>query len=133
MMIVRSKMIPALCGMLLLAAGATAALRAANAPTARAYVIGEVQISDQEGYRAYAAATTPILQKFGGRYLARAGQTVSLEGAPPAGRVVVIEFPSLAAAKAFHESAEYKAIADIRHRTSSGRAFIVEGTPPPTP
>lgn len=103
------------------------ALHAANAPPARAYVIGEVQISDQETYQTYAARTTPVLEKFGGRYLARAGQTVVLEGAPPAGRVVVIEFPNLAAARAFHESAEYKAIAEIRHRSSTGRAFIVEG------
>jgi uncharacterized protein (DUF1330 family) len=106
------------------------ALHAANAPAPKGYVIGEVQITDQATYQTYAARTTPILEKFGGRYLARAGQTVSLEGAPPAGRVVVIEFPTFAAAKAFHDSPEYKAIAEIRHKSSTGRAFIIEGMAP---
>lgn len=107
--------------------GGTLALQAATAPAPKGYVVGEVQISDTTTYQTYAARTTPILEKFGGRYLVRAGQTVSLEGAPPAGRVVIIEFPSLVAARAFQDSPEYKAIADIRHRSSTGRAFIVEG------
>jgi uncharacterized protein (DUF1330 family) len=113
-------------GMLVAVAGALA-LHAANAPSPKGYVIGEIQITDQQTYQTYAARTTPILEKFGGRYVVRGGQTVSLEGAPPAGRVVVIEFPSLAAARAFHDSPEYKAIAEIRHKSSTGRAFIVEG------
>lgn len=110
--------------------GGAVALHAANAPTPKGYIIGEMQITDAALYQTYAAQTTPILQRFGGHYLARAGKTISLEGAPPSGRVVVIEFPSLAAAQAFQESAEYKAIADIRHKSSTGRAFIVEGFAP---
>lgn len=113
-----------------LAIAGVAALHAAATPPPKAYVIGEVQVTDATTYQTYAAQTAPIMQKYGGRYLARGGQTVSLEGAAPAGRVVIIEFPSLAAAQAFQDSPEYKAIAEIRHKSSTGRAFIVEGMAP---
>lgn len=94
----------------------------------KAYVIGEVNVTDADTYKTYAAKTSPIVAKFGGIYIARGGQTVPVEGAGPAGRVVVIEFPSLAAAKAFEASAEYLKVAPIRQRSSTGRFFIVEGT-----
>jgi uncharacterized protein (DUF1330 family) len=113
-----------------LAAIAGAALHAANAPTPKGYVIGEVQVTDPETYQTYAGQTKPILEKFGGRYLARGGQTIPLEGAAPAGRVVILEFPSVAAAKAFQDSPEYQAMAEIRRKSSTGRAFIVEGLNP---
>jgi uncharacterized protein (DUF1330 family) len=113
-----------------LAVAGVAALHAASAPAPKGYVVGELQITDAATYQTYAAQTAPIMEKYGGRYLARGGQTVSLEGAAPAGRVVIIEFPTLAAAKAFHDSPEYKAIAEIRHKSSTGRAFIVEGMSP---
>ena len=102
----------------------------AASKTPKAYVIGEVNVTDPETYKTYAAKTSPIVAKFGGIYIARGGQSVPVEGAGPAGRVVVIEFPSLAAAKAFEASAEYLKVAPIRQRSSTGRFFIVEGTAP---
>ena len=104
--------------------------RGADAKAPKAYVIGEVNVTDAETYKTYAAKTSPIVAKFGGIYIARGGQTVPVEGAGPAGRIVVIEFPSLAAAKAFESSAEYLRVAPIRQRSSTGRFFIVEGTAP---
>ena len=103
--------------------------RAAGAPP-KAYVIGEVNVTDPDTYKTYAAKTSPIVAKFGGIYIARGGQTVPVEGTAPAGRIVVIEFPNLAAAKAFEGSAEYLKVAPIRQRSSTGRFFIVEGTAP---
>lgn len=111
-------------------AAATGAGAADTLKTPKAYVIGEVNVSDAETYKTYAAKTSPIVAKFGGIYIARGGQTVPVEGAGPAGRIVVIEFPSLAAAKAFESSAEYLKVAPIRQRSSTGRFFIVEGTAP---
>lgn len=102
----------------------------AASKTPKAYVIGEVNVTDPETYKTYAAKTSPIVAKFGGIYIARGGQSVPVEGAGPAGRVVVIEFPSLAAAKAFEASAEYLKVAPIRQRSSTGRFFIVEGMAP---
>ena len=110
---------------------ATTSTQAADMPkSAKAYVIGEVNVTDPQTYKSYAEKTSPIVAKFGGIYIARGGQTVPVEGVGPAGRIVVIEFPSLAAAKAFEASAEYLKVAPIRQRSSTGRFFIVEGTPP---
>lgn len=118
-------------GALTAAAMAAATISAHAADTApKAYVIGEVNVTDPEAYKAYAAKTSPIVAKFGGTYIVRGGQSVPVEGAPPSGRVVVIQFPSLAAAKAFEASAEYLAVAPIRQRSSTGRFFIAEGTAP---
>ncbi len=114
-----------------LAAMAVAAIgaRAADA-TPKAYVIGEVNVTDAEAYKTYAAKTSPIVAKFGGIYIARGGRSVPVEGAPPAGRIILIQFPSLAAAQAFEGSAEYLKVAPIRQRASTGRFFIVEGAAP---
>ena len=121
-------------GAALMAAAMAAATHAgaadAGSKAPKAYVIGEVNVTDPETYKTYAAKTSPIVAKFGGIYIARGGQTVPVEGAGPAGRIVVIEFPSLAAAKAFEASAEYLKVAPIRQRSSTGRFFIVEGTAP---
>jgi len=60
----------------------------------------------------------------------RGGQTVAVEGDAPAGRIVVIEFVSLAAAQSFEDSAEYRDVADLRHKAARSRVFLVEGTAP---
>ena len=107
------------------------AVLSATSSSPKAYVLGEIDVKDAQGYQAYVAAATPIVTKFGGVYLARGGRTVPLEGATPAGRVVVVEFPSLAAAQKFEASPEYLEVAAIRHRTATSRFFIVEGTAAP--
>ena len=80
--------------------------------------------------KAYAAAATPIMARFGGVNLERGARIVPLEGALPAGRTVVVEFPSLAAAQALEASPEYRAAAATRQKASTGRLFIVEGAAP---
>jgi uncharacterized protein (DUF1330 family) len=117
---------------LMCAALAITALAATGARAAapKAYVIGEVNVTDAETYKTYAAKTSPIVAKFGGIYIARGGRSVPVEGTPPAGRIILIQFPSLAAAQAFESSAEYLKVAPIRQRSSTGRFFIVEGAMP---
>ena len=71
----------------------------------------------------------PILREYGGRYLARGGNVIPLEGKPPARRVVIIEFANLAKARAFWDSPAYRAIVTMRHQAAESRVFIVEGSP----
>lgn len=99
----------------------------ADAPVHKGYVIAEITVLDAEAYKAYAAATTPLVTKFGGTYLVRGGQTEAVEGDKPNGWVVVIEFAILAAARAFEGSAEYRAVAPLRQKSASSRIFLVEG------
>ena len=92
-----------------------------------AYLVGEMEVDDPEGYQNYAKDSPKSVIKFGGRYIARGGKTVTLEGDPPPPRVVIVEFKSLADAEAFYHSEEYQKIAPLRQAATHGRIFVVEG------
>ena len=109
-------------------AGAEVSLiHAATAPASKAYVVAEINVTDPDVYRRYAAAAGPIVARHGGTYLVRGGATVPVEGDPPAGRIVLIEFHNLAAAKAFEASPDYLAVAALRHKAATSRVFLAEG------
>ena len=65
----------------------------------------------------------------GGRYIVRSGQSEAIEGEPP-GRLVILEFPDRAAAKAWRSSPAYQAILPIRDSASTSRVYVVEGVAP---
>ncbi|MGA7456359.1 MAG: DUF1330 domain-containing protein [Methyloceanibacter sp.] len=61
--------------------------------TAPVFLVAEVEVSDLEGYmKDYVALVQKSLEASGGRVLA-AGQTVTaVEGTPPKGRVVIMQW-----------------------------------------
>ncbi len=74
----------------------------------KAYWIGaHMTIHDPDKLKAYAEAAGAVIEAHGGRFLARGGQVVTLEGFEQS-RVVVTEFPSLKAAVACYNSDAYK-------------------------
>ena len=91
-----------------------------------AYIVAEIDVTDPAGYEPYKKMAGESIQRHGGKFLARGGSTVSLEGDKPK-RVVVIEFPSVEAAEAFYRAPDYQAAVKIRQKASKGRLFIVEG------
>jgi uncharacterized protein (DUF1330 family) len=100
---------------------------AATQPERKAYLLVQVDVSDAARYQEYGKHSPAIVAKFGGRYLARAGRTVTLEGPPAKARVVVIEFPSLASARAFYDSPEYVEARKLRDGAGSAQFVVVEG------
>jgi uncharacterized protein (DUF1330 family) len=102
---------------------------AASLPAAspKGYAVAEITVTHPVAYKKYLAAVTPVVAQFGGKYLVRAGRVIPLEGQAPAGRFIVIEFPSLAVAQQFEDSPQYKAIAPLRKKASRTRLFLVEG------
>ncbi len=70
--------------------------------------IAHVHVTDAEAYGRYAAGAGPAIAAHGGVFLARGGRYVQLEGNDRA-RNVVARFPSLEAAVACYNSAEYQA------------------------
>ena len=130
----RNCLISALLGLgCALAAACTSAPApdAESTAVAKGYILAEIQVTDPEPYKEYLAEVTPMVAAFGGAYIVRAGQAEAREGAEPAGRMVVLEFPSFAAAKAFYDSPEYAAIKHFRTDNAVSRILIVEGTAPP--
>jgi len=91
-----------------------------------AYLIGRIEVTDPEGYKAYASQTVALAERFGGRFLVKGGAMAQLEGSGP-DRHVVVAFPDRKAAEAFYESAEYKAILPIAQRASQRDLVIVDG------
>jgi uncharacterized protein (DUF1330 family) len=73
-----------------------------------AYWIAEyVEITDEEKLAAYAALAGPALTEAGGRFLAR-GLPEKVYEAGRSTRTVLIEFPSVEAAAAAHDSEAYQ-------------------------
>jgi Uncharacterized conserved protein len=98
--------------------------------TAPAFLVAEVQLTDADAIKPYGAKAPQIVIQHGGQYLARGGKTESLEGMELAGRVAIIQFPSMAALKKFYDSPEYREVAPIRQRATKSRLFAVEGVSP---
>lgn len=91
-----------------------------------AYWIAHVTVTDPEAYQGYQALAPAAFAAHGARFLARGGAHDVLEG-PVLDRHVVIEFPTLAAARACYQSAEYQAARARREGAAVAHVVIVEG------
>jgi uncharacterized protein (DUF1330 family) len=92
-----------------------------------AYLIARVQVTNWERYREYTKATPAAIEEFGGRFIVRGGEMITLEGPPESSRVVIIEFPSLDQAKAFYFSEEYSRAKKLREGAATGQFLAIEG------
>lgn len=92
-----------------------------------AYLIARVQVHDPETYAQYTALSPAIITAHGGRFLARSQAPITLEGPTDARRTVVVEFPDVAQAQVFYESAQYQAAKAIREPASQAEFIIVPG------
>ena len=92
-----------------------------------AYLIARIQITDSTQYKKYVEATPTAIGRYGGKFIVRGGTTCTLEGPEENRRVVVIEFPDVAQAKAFWSSPEYLAAKKFREGAADGQFILVEG------
>lgn len=92
-----------------------------------AYVLVDVEIDDPETYTEYKKLTPAAIAAYGGRFLARGGRTVSLEGQWDPERVVVLEFESVERAQEWWASQEYAPAKALRQRSARTKMLIVEG------
>lgn len=91
------------------------------------YIIARIKVHDWEQYRKYTAETPRIIADHGGRFLARGGETVTLEGEEEDGRTVILEFPSLDAAVGFYRSEAYTEVKALRLPAAEARFVAIEG------
>jgi uncharacterized protein (DUF1330 family) len=91
-----------------------------------AYLIAQVEVTDPVAYERYRPLAAASIAKHGGKYVVRGGKTEQLEGAAP-GRVVVLEFPSMDAARSFYVSPDYSEAKKIREAAATTKLFLVEG------
>lgn len=95
-----------------------------------AYIIGRIQVTDWTRYAEYMKATPAVIAQYGGRFIARGGESAMLEGPAEAGRVVILEFPTFAAAKAFYHSEEYGRAKALREGAATAQFFAIDGVVP---
>jgi uncharacterized protein (DUF1330 family) len=96
-----------------------------------AFVIVEIAIHDKEKYSEYIQLAPPSIAIYGGKYIARGGKTVSLEGSWEPERMVILSFPTVKNAEDWWNSKEYAAAKAIRHQTATSKMIILEGLAEP--
>jgi len=99
---------------------------------AKGYWIGHVDVSNEDGYKPYAAANAAIFKKYGAKYVIRGGKFECVEGQARS-RNVVIEFPDYAAAMACYRSPEYQENIKRRLPHSVADLIVIEGYDGPQP
>ncbi|MDF2366490.1 DUF1330 domain-containing protein [Sneathiella sp.] len=96
-----------------------------------AYMIARIDVTDPEQYEVYKSLAPIAIKKYGGRYLTRGGPMETLEGPAETRRVVIVEYPDMAAAKAFYDSPEYRKARDARKDAAEGQFVLLEGLDTP--
>jgi uncharacterized protein (DUF1330 family) len=99
---------------------------------AKGYWIARVDVADPERYKAYIAANAVPFNKFGARFLVRAGRFENPEGSSRP-RNIVIEFPSYQTALECYQSREYQEALKHRLTVATIDLVIVEGYEGPQP
>ena len=94
-----------------------------------AYVINDMEVTDPQLLDEYKKLSPATVIQYGGRFLARGGKTEVLEGDWSPKRVVILEFPSLAQAKAWVNSPEYAPAREVRQKAARSNIIVVEGVP----
>jgi len=94
------------------------------------YLVDVREIKDAKLMEDYRARINAIVAHFGGRYLVIGGPFQVLEGDYRPVFPVMIEFPTLADARRWYDSEEYRELKHMRLTATVSNAFFMEGTPP---
>lgn len=90
-----------------------------------AYWLARAKINDPVEYKRYTDLVPEIIEKHGGKVLARGGKYQIMEGPEHFHRFVVIEFPTLEQGVACFESQEYQDAAAFRRANGAGEVQTV--------
>ena len=93
-----------------------------------AYIVVEVEVLDKERYETYKQMVPSSLAAYSGKFLVRGGQVETLEGEWLPKRLVILEFPSVAQAKAWWGSSEYAEAKALRQATARTQMIVAEGS-----
>jgi uncharacterized protein (DUF1330 family) len=92
-----------------------------------AYLVVQTDIHDLQQYEHYKAAASTAIAQAGGRYLARGGELAVLEGDWRPSRLVLAQFDSLAATRAWYDSPAYEEARRLRAGAATMRMVAVAG------
>ncbi len=92
-----------------------------------AYVIVQATVTDWDRFKEYLKESPGVIARYGGKYIARGGETIMLEGGDEAKRIVIIEFPSLQKVKEWYHSEEYAKVKSLRRDAATGTLLAIDG------
>lgn len=79
-----------------------------------AFMIIQAEVTDPERFKLYAMQAPKLIAEYGGRYRSMRGETEQLEGPTDTRKLVVSEWPSMDAARAFWNSSAYEELKALR-------------------
>jgi uncharacterized protein (DUF1330 family) len=91
----------------------------------KGYWIAHVDVHDAERYKSYVAGATPAYKEFGAKFLVRGTPSEQVEGETLGARHVVIEFPTIEAARACYASETYQKARQHRLMASTGGKIVI--------
>jgi len=104
-----------------------------------AYLIGQIDVSDPDGYaKEYLPKAREIIKAHGGRLVAAGGaaataaRVVAVDGEAPK-RVVIYMYPSMEALQAWRTDPAYVQVRHVGEKYATYHTFAVEGAPGSSP
>jgi uncharacterized protein (DUF1330 family) len=91
------------------------------------YLVDTREVKDAAQLEEYKARVTPVVEKFGGRYLVIGGRSETVEGSYQIVFPVLIEFPSMEHARRWYDSEDYRELKQMRLTATSGNAVFMAG------
>jgi uncharacterized protein (DUF1330 family) len=92
------------------------------------YTVAQIDVTDTAWVRQYVSQVTGMVERAGGRYLARTTAVDKLEGDRPAPQLVLlIEWPDRQAADRFYDSEEYSEHKRRRLAGARNETLVVAG------
>ena len=97
-----------------------------------AYVIVNIEVTDEQAYAEVKQLTPPTVHAYGGRYLARGGRTAIFAGDWQPKRLVILQFDSMEQVERWQDSPEYADVRIKRDRCARVQMVALEsGVEPP--
>jgi len=93
----------------------------------KGYVIFTEKINDEAAMGVYAQAAMPTVFGAGASVIVAGPPAEVIEGAWHGTQTVILEFPSVEAARSWYNSPEYQAAAAKRHTAAESNAVIIGG------
>ena len=91
------------------------------------YVIAQLKVTNPENYKEYVEKVTPLVKKFGGEFLVRAGEFQIFDGETKFPRIIILKFPTYEKALEWYNSDLYKPLKELRQKGSEGNIIIIKG------
>lgn len=91
------------------------------------FLVDRRAVKDADAMEDYKVRVAPIVEKFGGRYIVIGGPFEVVEGDYQVAFPVMIEFPSMEAARRWYDSDEYRDLKRQRLAATVSNAVLMAG------